>query len=356
MEKKISIALATYNGAKYLRELLNSLAKQTYLPTELVISDDNSSDDTIEIIQHFAKTAPFKVHMIENSHQLGVIQNFATAFKGTSGDLIAYCDQDDIWAPDKLEKCVHYFDAASTKLVMHRSEVVDSNLQPLGFCVPDIHENEYGQTRFPSSPDMTQGLGHQMLFCGRMYREYAWIFQQGFPALKPYAENYDIQFRFLAGFNGDIQCLEETLVKFRRHPGATSDAGLMDWSTATTSGFLSKSPKIYYTESETLMAIARTFEHEVIQKMPAHHHNTLSKYIRFLKKKAARYYLRGAIYDKNPLWRRFGAYLTLIVKGAYATKRHYGFGHKGLIVDLFVSVFGLGGSQRIIALKQEKAH
>src|SRR4051812_16300560 len=98
----ISIALATYNGEKYLSAQLESLALQTRLPAELVVCDDCSTDRTIDIIDEFIARAPFPVRVARNESRLGFVNNFMRAAQGCRADLIAFCDQDDIWEPNKL--------------------------------------------------------------------------------------------------------------------------------------------------------------------------------------------------------------------------------------------------------------
>jgi glycosyltransferase involved in cell wall biosynthesis len=98
----ISVALCTYNGEKYLREQLASIAQQTRLPDQLVICDDGSSDATAEIIEEFARTVSFPVRCARNPQNLGSTKNFEKAISLCTGDLIALCDQDDIWLPEKL--------------------------------------------------------------------------------------------------------------------------------------------------------------------------------------------------------------------------------------------------------------
>lgn len=70
---KVSIAMATYNGAKYLQEQLNSFLNQTRLPDELVITDDCSTDETVDIIRKFAEIAPFKVIFHQNTNNFGYL-------------------------------------------------------------------------------------------------------------------------------------------------------------------------------------------------------------------------------------------------------------------------------------------
>ena len=101
--KFISIALCTYNGAQYLQQQLDSIAGQTLLPGELVACDDGSSDDTVAILKAFSGKAPFPVHIHINDSNLGVARNFEKCISLCAGELIALCDQDDAWKPDKLK-------------------------------------------------------------------------------------------------------------------------------------------------------------------------------------------------------------------------------------------------------------
>lgn len=350
MDKTISVALATYNGGKYLQALLDSLAKQTVLPYELVVSDDNSSDDTIRIIEDFSNTAPFNVKLIKNQKQLGVIKNFATAFNNTSGDLIAYCDQDDIWHHEKLAKCVEHFSDSKVKLTMHRSEVVNDKLEYLGYCIPELNEIEIGKTAFPSSTDMTYGLGHQMLFDRKIYQDFEWIFNKEDKALQAIADNYDILIRFIAGMTGDIVNIEETLVKFRRHDTATSDAGLTHKDSEAVSGFLGKKPEDYTAQAVALENIADTIEKNIAPEMQEYK-LTLKQYSNFLTNRAALIRTRGSIYSNKSIFSRYKAYIELLSKKVYTSKSRGGFGKKALLVDIFVSFFGLKGAQKIITLK-----
>jgi glycosyltransferase involved in cell wall biosynthesis len=104
-QETISVALCTYNGAKFLDEQLTSLRHQERLPDELVVCDDRSTDKTIELLESFARTAPFPVRIHVNSVNLGSTLNFDRAMRLCTGSLIAFCDQDDIWSPTRLSAC-----------------------------------------------------------------------------------------------------------------------------------------------------------------------------------------------------------------------------------------------------------
>ena len=129
----LSVALCTYNGAAYLAEQLRSIADQTVPPAELVVSDDGSTDGTAGIVEDFAREAPFPVHFRRQTANLGVTQNFAAALAACGGDLIALCDQDDVWLPDRLEHFTRFFEGHPCCLALFSdATVVDETLRPLG--------------------------------------------------------------------------------------------------------------------------------------------------------------------------------------------------------------------------------
>jgi glycosyltransferase involved in cell wall biosynthesis len=101
---RISVAMCSFNGGRYLQEQLESIALQTRLPGELVVCDDRSTDDTLTILKRFQAEAPFAVKIIQNGQRLGSTRNFDQAIGLVRGSLIALCDQDDRWASSKVER------------------------------------------------------------------------------------------------------------------------------------------------------------------------------------------------------------------------------------------------------------
>ncbi|OOZ44783.1 glycosyltransferase [Solemya velum gill symbiont] len=106
---RISIAMATYNGAQHLHEQLDSIIRQTRAPDELVICDDGSTDETKKILDSFRQHAPFSVQLHSNKYNLGHARNFEKALSLCNGDIIFLSDQDDVWFPDKLASVVECF-------------------------------------------------------------------------------------------------------------------------------------------------------------------------------------------------------------------------------------------------------
>ena len=102
--QRISVAMCTFNGGRYLQEQLKSIALQSRIPMELVVCDDQSTDDTISILKRFRSEAPFAVRIIQNTKRLGSTRNFDQAIGLAGGEFIALCDQDDRWESNKLER------------------------------------------------------------------------------------------------------------------------------------------------------------------------------------------------------------------------------------------------------------
>src|SRR6478672_9070821 len=128
----VSVALCTFNGAAHLPDQLGSIAAQRRLPDELVVRDDASSDGTCGVIRAFAARVPFPVRFEVNAHRLGSTRNFDRAIAACSGEIIALCDQDDIWRDDKLRLLERRFQDDSIGLVFSDADIVDAALIPAG--------------------------------------------------------------------------------------------------------------------------------------------------------------------------------------------------------------------------------
>lgn len=119
----ISIALATYNGEKYIKEQIDSILKQLNNDDEIIISDDGSNDNTINIINSFND----KRIKIYDGPRNGVKQNFANAISKCTGSYIFLSDQDDIWMDNKVEIVLNNFEKENCSCIVHDCIVFDSN-------------------------------------------------------------------------------------------------------------------------------------------------------------------------------------------------------------------------------------
>jgi glycosyltransferase involved in cell wall biosynthesis len=128
----ISVAIATYNGEKYIKEQLISILNQSLLPSEIIICDDNSTDRTLEIVNNLMEQYPI-IKIFKNDINLGVNKNFENAITLCSGEYIALSDQDDVWYPNKLQiqfSKIQEQERICRKgyLIVHDVQVVDNNL------------------------------------------------------------------------------------------------------------------------------------------------------------------------------------------------------------------------------------
>ena len=124
-----SVAIAVYNGEKFIEQQLMSILNQTRPVDEVIICDDGSNDKTIEIINNIITTNNLtKWHLHRNSKNLGAGENFNTAIKKCSGDIIFFCDQDDVWHKNKVEEIINVFDTNSdVKSVVTNFKLIDEN-------------------------------------------------------------------------------------------------------------------------------------------------------------------------------------------------------------------------------------
>ena len=104
-EKSISVVMATYNGAGYIREQLDSIMNQSIRPNELIICDDRSTDNTVEVVRRYVTEHAYGgiIRVEVNENNLGYADNFDKAATLAQGDLIFFSDQDDTWNPDKIK-------------------------------------------------------------------------------------------------------------------------------------------------------------------------------------------------------------------------------------------------------------
>jgi glycosyltransferase involved in cell wall biosynthesis len=121
--------MTTFNGAKHLSAQLDSFVSQSCLPDELIVCDDGSSDETVDILRQFREIAPFKVEIHVNASNLGFTQNFSKAMALCTGDVVLLSDQDDVWESRKIRTLIDAFAAnPGAMLIVHDGKLVDADL------------------------------------------------------------------------------------------------------------------------------------------------------------------------------------------------------------------------------------
>lgn len=211
----VSVALATYNGERYLAAQMESLLAQDYANLEIVVSDDSSNDGTFEILRSFANKDE-RVRLLPRTTNVGYVKNFIRAFAACRGELISPSDQDDIWYPDKTRRLVEALGDAD--LVYCNSRFIDDDGNPLGKVLSDavsmISGSDSRSLMFGSSI-----CGHSMLFRKEL------LATHNLDAL-PYI---DLMIAFLAMENGYITYHDEVLIDWRHHEMSLSS---YNWRTS----------------------------------------------------------------------------------------------------------------------------
>ena len=128
---KYSVAIATYNGERMIAEMLDSIINQTRAIDEIVISDDGSTDRTIEIIRETTKNTQCKIILIVNKERLGFAKNFERALQNCTGDWIFLADQDDVWIESKVEICEGVIKRTHKDLIIHDCVISDGELRQI---------------------------------------------------------------------------------------------------------------------------------------------------------------------------------------------------------------------------------
>ena len=127
--KKISVAMATYNGEKYIEQQVISIIQQSHPVDEIIIVDDCSTDGTYELLLKLAKQHNI-IKLIKNSENLGYIKNFQKALKNASGKIVFLADQDDLWDENKVMTFLNAFDKYNASVVTSQFQMInqDGNL------------------------------------------------------------------------------------------------------------------------------------------------------------------------------------------------------------------------------------
>lgn len=206
----LSIAMATCNGERFVGEQINSILSQEFPVSEIVISDDASTDKTLEIVSEIASKSQIKIKVLTSSVRKGVHYNFRKAITATSGDIIFLADQDDFWLPHKTRLVCETLENCQMTLVIHDSSICDEHLN----LVFESSQHRYDILRIPDqrSPGCCMAFTKDLI---------------PFIADLPPDLPHDHCIRLIASRIGEVKRIEPTLILYRRH-GNNSSGWLPD--------------------------------------------------------------------------------------------------------------------------------
>jgi glycosyltransferase involved in cell wall biosynthesis len=210
VRQMISVCMATYNGEKYIKEQIESILDQLSPEDELIISDDNSADKTIEIIENI-KDKRIKILFHNQNKKLSklpnhykVTKNFENALKAATGDYIFLADQDDIWLKNKVSECLHFL--KDYDLVMTNHTIINS--------AGKIY-NEFYRKTDPTKENFLK-LIYSMPFQGCCLAFKKDILKYVLPFPKDLI-SHDNWIGFISKFIGKTYFIREPLIFYRRH-------------------------------------------------------------------------------------------------------------------------------------------
>lgn len=206
-DTRISVCMAIYNGETHLHAQIESILKQLNQDDELIICDDHSTDQSIEIIEKFKEDN--RIVLLVNNKRLGIIKNFECAMSKARGKYIFLSDQDDVWLDGKVNKCVEALN--SNLLVLTDCIVVDENLSPILNSFFKFNQSKNG---FINNLIKNSYMGCCMAF-KRELLDTALPIPKNIPM-------HDVWLGLLAELKGNICFLDEPLILYRRHDNNTA--------------------------------------------------------------------------------------------------------------------------------------
>lgn len=208
----ISVCMATYNGEKYIKEQLISILKQLGDEDEIIISDDHSTDTTLEIIEQLSDS---RILVFFNTEK-GYTSNFENALRQVSGDIIFISDQDDIWNPTKVEICLEALQ--SVDLVVSDCQLINSQ--------NEIISLSYFELRKVKKSSWGNLVKFGYLGCCLAFRSELLKKALPFPSNRQMC-THDNWLFLVGAFLYRYKVLDERLINYRRHDANVSTGGLL---------------------------------------------------------------------------------------------------------------------------------
>lgn len=204
----VSVAMAVYNGERYLAEQLQSLVDQTYRPLEIIITDDASADNSSAVIKEFSEKHPF-IRLFRNDTNRGVTASFENSIRMCKGDFIAISDQDDIWEMNKIESFMK--EQWKEDACFCNSLLVNKAGIPLNKTFKSVMTM---RSYYSGAPFLLGNCipGHNIMMKSSFARE-----------ILPFPKNimYDRWISYCASANNGIKYIDITLVRYRQHESNT---------------------------------------------------------------------------------------------------------------------------------------
>ena len=216
----VEVLLGTYNSSKYLSEQLDSLFNQTRQDFRILVRDDGSTDSTPELLKEAHRAHPEKIVLLSSSGNGGFLANFGALLEAATADCLLFCDHDDVWLPEKIEKTVKVMEELTEKygndvpLCVHCDAILcDGALNPVH---PSVHAAwKVGSTPEKSGFPVNIPIFGWSMAINRKLRDLAL-------PLTPECSSHDTWCGRVAWYLGKVAFIPEPLLKYRVHTGNLS--------------------------------------------------------------------------------------------------------------------------------------
>lgn len=233
----VDIVLATYNGGRFLRAQLDSIVAQSFAGWRLLIRDDGSTDDTLDIIADYVRHHPGRIRQVPGGANLGACQAFARLLESATADYVMLCDQDDVWLPDKVSTALGEMQRLEAgcgqglPLLVHTDlRVVDEQLRLIAGSGWRYQKTD--PQRWSLNQLLVQNVATGCtVMINRTLRDAAL-------PIPPGALMHDWWLALVASAFGRISCVPRATMLYRQH--GANQVGAMNWSLAYTVGLLAR--------------------------------------------------------------------------------------------------------------------
>jgi glycosyltransferase involved in cell wall biosynthesis len=331
----ISVALAAYKGEQYILEQLESIARQTVLPREVVVTDDSPDDLTGDVVARFAETAPFEVRYEKNVERLGYRGNFFKAIGLCRGDVVAFCDQDDVWTDDKLAVMAPLFDDPKVMVAMHNVEVVNQALAPLPAA--NAKHWAYEGTYEAMQPDPWYLLFGMCALVRRVVFTVFDVTERPLDHTWPTETMSHDEWAWAMGTAlGRLVAVPQKLALYRQHESNTVGAPASRNRRENMKRALAAGHAQYLLMATCSAQRATVFESVTLPELRDNARRAADYYRRL----SAGLTRRAAVYSAAaPRWRRLVNVGAMVLTRGYRSKQQAGLGGKAFLKDMYVCLF-----------------
>lgn len=210
--------MCTYNGAAFVREQLESIAQQSRLPNRVVVVDDCSRDNTVDLLYRFAVGALFPIEIAVNETNLGYVKNFEKAVGLLDTDVVVLSDQDDLWAREKLANVERYFlERPNADALFTDAELVDRDGRPYGYSLWESLEFSAREQRWVEQGNAIKVLLRRNVVTGATMAFRDRVKPRVLPIPKEWV--HDEWMSIIIAATGRLGLIHEKLIQYRQHGG-----------------------------------------------------------------------------------------------------------------------------------------